>query len=260
MTTATINGATFAQQQARARHHGAGAGRRPDRRRRRPTRSRCRTRRSPTTACMRASSSRGDGEPHVPAAQQRLGGRADDDAATRRSGRATPSTSSAPRRRRRHDPRAASRATASAARHCAGSGSAHRQRDPRVHPGQDRGDAADTTRNIDPPDAAGARHRHPVRRPAGRLTARVRTTSPSPTTTSTRRTSTGFPASAIYVAADSQGGGTVTVRTDIRGNTVARGRGHRLAADVPRARRGRGARPCASSSTRRRRARTRRRS
>jgi hypothetical protein len=32
--------------------------------------------------------------------------------------------------------------------------------------------------------------------------------------------STGFPASAIYVAADSQGGGTVTLRADIRGNTV----------------------------------------
>jgi hypothetical protein len=32
--------------------------------------------------------------------------------------------------------------------------------------------------------------------------------------------STGFPLSAIYVAADSQGGGTVTTRADIRGNTV----------------------------------------
>jgi hypothetical protein len=35
--------------------------------------------------------------------------------------------------------------------------------------------------------------------------------------------STGFPASAIYVAADSQGGGTVTMRADIRGNTVPAG-------------------------------------
>jgi hypothetical protein len=35
--------------------------------------------------------------------------------------------------------------------------------------------------------------------------------------------STGFPASAIYVAADSQGGGTVTLRADIRGNTVPAG-------------------------------------
>ena len=35
--------------------------------------------------------------------------------------------------------------------------------------------------------------------------------------------STGFPTAAIYVAADSQGGGTVTVRTDIRGNTVPAG-------------------------------------
>ena len=35
--------------------------------------------------------------------------------------------------------------------------------------------------------------------------------------------STGFPASAIYVAADSQGGGTVTTRADIRGNTVPAG-------------------------------------
>lgn len=34
---------------------------------------------------------------------------------------------------------------------------------------------------------------------------------------------TGFPASAIYVAADSAGGGTVTLRTDIRGNTVPPG-------------------------------------
>ncbi len=35
--------------------------------------------------------------------------------------------------------------------------------------------------------------------------------------------STGFPSAAIYVAADSQGGGAVTVRTDIRGNTVPAG-------------------------------------
>ncbi|MCW2672744.1 MAG: Cadherin, partial [Frankiales bacterium] len=35
--------------------------------------------------------------------------------------------------------------------------------------------------------------------------------------------STGFPLSAIYVAADSQGGGTVTLRADIRGNTVPAG-------------------------------------
>jgi hypothetical protein len=35
--------------------------------------------------------------------------------------------------------------------------------------------------------------------------------------------STGFPASAIYVAADSQGGGAVTLRADIRGNTVPAG-------------------------------------
>ena len=34
---------------------------------------------------------------------------------------------------------------------------------------------------------------------------------------------TGFPLSAIYVAADSQGGGPVTLRTDIRGNTVPAG-------------------------------------
>ena len=35
--------------------------------------------------------------------------------------------------------------------------------------------------------------------------------------------STGFPVSAIYVAADSQGGATVTVRSDVRGNTVPAG-------------------------------------
>jgi len=35
--------------------------------------------------------------------------------------------------------------------------------------------------------------------------------------------STGFPASAIYVAADSQGGGTVTLRANITGNTVPAG-------------------------------------
>ncbi|MEO6713080.1 MAG: Ig-like domain-containing protein, partial [Mycobacteriales bacterium] len=35
--------------------------------------------------------------------------------------------------------------------------------------------------------------------------------------------STGFPLSAIYVAADSQGGGPVTLRADIRGNTVPAG-------------------------------------
>ncbi|HET7219900.1 MAG TPA: putative Ig domain-containing protein, partial [Vicinamibacterales bacterium] len=34
---------------------------------------------------------------------------------------------------------------------------------------------------------------------------------------------TGFPAAAIYIAADSQGGGTVTVRTDVHGNTVPSG-------------------------------------
>jgi hypothetical protein len=40
--------------------------------------------------------------------------------------------------------------------------------------------------------------------------------------------STGFPASAIYLAADSQGG-TVTMRADVRGNTVPAG----VAVDSP---------------------------
>ena len=35
--------------------------------------------------------------------------------------------------------------------------------------------------------------------------------------------STGFPAAAIYVGADSQGGGTVTTRANITGNTVPAG-------------------------------------
>jgi hypothetical protein len=58
-----------------------------------------------------------------------------------------------------------------------------------------------------PPDATGA--------PTSDVTLTNNDVIPSDTT--------GFPASAIYVAADSAGGGPTTLRTDIRGNTVPAG-------------------------------------
>jgi hypothetical protein len=58
-----------------------------------------------------------------------------------------------------------------------------------------------------PPDATGA--------PTSDITVTNNDVIPSDTT--------GFPASAIYVAADSAGGGPTTLRTDIRGNTVPAG-------------------------------------
>ena len=57
MNTGLIDGATFVNNKPARGHHGPGAGQQLDRQRRRRTPSWSRTRPSPTTGCMRASSS-----------------------------------------------------------------------------------------------------------------------------------------------------------------------------------------------------------